>query len=110
MKFGLEDVRDALERASARQTAVTVAAGAVAKALLREIGVDVAGSVVDLEELAGRVDEARQGPGHRRRHRRGARTGRPAGPRLVRDARRTARRAARRRPDGHPGREGRRDR
>ena len=34
MKFGLDDVRDALERASARQTAVTVAAGAVAKALL----------------------------------------------------------------------------
>ena len=60
MKFGLEDVRDALERASARHTAVTVAAGAVAKALLREIGVDVAGSVVDLEELAGRVDEARK--------------------------------------------------
>ena len=60
MKYGLEDVRDALERASARQTAVTVAAGAVAKALLREIGVEVAGSVVDLQELAGRVDDARK--------------------------------------------------
>src|ERR671927_352181 len=34
-KFGLEDVRDALERASARQTAALVAAGAVAKTLLR---------------------------------------------------------------------------
>ena len=42
-KFGLEDVRDALERASARQTAVSVAAGAVAKALLTEIGVTVTG-------------------------------------------------------------------
>ena len=60
MKFGLEDVRDALERASARQTAVIVAAGAVARALLREIGIEVAGSVVDLEALAGRVDEARK--------------------------------------------------
>ncbi len=60
MKYGLDDVRDALERASARQTAVTVAAGAVAKALLREIGVEVAGSVVDLDALAGRVDEARR--------------------------------------------------
>jgi chorismate synthase len=60
MKFGLDDVRDALERASARQTAVSVAAGAVAKALLREIGVEVAGTVVDLDELAGRVDDARQ--------------------------------------------------
>src|ERR687892_1228740 len=34
MKYGLSDVRDALERASARHTAVVVAAGAVAKALL----------------------------------------------------------------------------
>src|ERR671923_2184920 len=43
MKYGLTDVRDALERASARHTAAIVAAGAVAKALLREIGVEVAG-------------------------------------------------------------------
>src|ERR671920_2435998 len=35
LKYGLADVRDALERASARHTAVTVAAGAVPKALLR---------------------------------------------------------------------------
>jgi chorismate synthase len=42
-KFGLADVRDALERASARQTAVSVAAGAVAKALLAKIGVAVRG-------------------------------------------------------------------
>ena len=43
-KFGLGDVRDALERASARHTAVVVAAGAVAKALLHEIDVDVEGA------------------------------------------------------------------
>jgi chorismate synthase len=55
LKFGHEDVRDTLERASARQTAVTVAAGAVAKALLAEIDVEVAGSVVEL----GNVDEAK---------------------------------------------------
>ncbi|HEU0303615.1 MAG TPA: chorismate synthase [Gaiellaceae bacterium] len=60
MKFGLDDVRDALERASARQTAAATAAGAVAKALLREVGVEVAGSVLDLDELRGRVDEARR--------------------------------------------------
>src|SRR5437868_13004109 len=42
-KFGLEDVRDALERASARHTAVTVAAGCVTKALLRAINIDVRG-------------------------------------------------------------------
>src|SRR6185436_16594889 len=44
LKYGLDDVRDALERASARHTAVVVAAGAVAKALLQEIGVTVAGT------------------------------------------------------------------
>jgi chorismate synthase len=59
LKYGLADVRDALERASARHTAVVVAAGAVAKALLREIGVEVAGGVVDAESLPARVDEAR---------------------------------------------------
>src|SRR5438132_13733543 len=42
-KYGLADVRDALERASARQTAVSVAAGALAKALLAEIGFAVRG-------------------------------------------------------------------
>src|SRR5690348_11165503 len=43
LKFGHADTRNALERASARQTAITVAAGAVAKALLREIGIEVEG-------------------------------------------------------------------
>ena len=57
-KYGLEDVRDALERASARHTAVVVAAGAVAKALLAEIGIRVEGRVVT-EDLEQRVDEAR---------------------------------------------------
>jgi chorismate synthase len=42
-KFGFDDVRDALERASARQTAVAVAAGTVAKALLAAIGIIVRG-------------------------------------------------------------------
>ena len=60
MKYGLEDVRDALERASARHTAVFVAAGAVAKALLRQIGIEVAGTVAGLDELEQRVDEARR--------------------------------------------------
>jgi chorismate synthase len=58
LKFGLADVRDALERASARHTAVAVAAGAVAKALLREIGVEVQGRVLG-DDLEARIDEAR---------------------------------------------------
>src|SRR5881398_1281976 len=47
LKYGLADVRDALERASARHTAVVVAAGAVAKALLGTIGVLVRGQALD---------------------------------------------------------------
>jgi chorismate synthase len=45
-KYGLSDVRDALERASARHTAVHVAAGAVAKALLSHIGITVVGTAL----------------------------------------------------------------
>jgi chorismate synthase len=56
-KYGLSDVRDALERASARHTAVHVAAGAVAKALLKEIGIEVRGSA-DVDEAA--IDAARK--------------------------------------------------
>jgi chorismate synthase len=58
LKYGLSDVRDALERASARHTAVIVAAGSVAKALLAEIGVAVDGQVLTVD-LERRVDEAR---------------------------------------------------
>jgi chorismate synthase len=57
-KYGLADVRDALERASARHTAAIVAAGAVAKVLLREIGVTVEGRVLG-DDLEQRVDAAR---------------------------------------------------
>jgi chorismate synthase len=48
LKFGHEDVRNSLERASARHTAVHVAAGAVAKALLRELGIAVEGRPVEI--------------------------------------------------------------
>jgi chorismate synthase len=58
LKHGLADARDALERASARQTAVAVAAGSVAKALLARIGIAVEGRVVT-EGLEQRIDEAR---------------------------------------------------
>jgi chorismate synthase len=57
-KYDLADVRDALERASARHTAVIVAAGAAAKALLTTIGIEVDGHVVS-DDLEQRVDEAR---------------------------------------------------
>jgi chorismate synthase len=60
-KHGLADVRDALERASARHTAVHVAAGAVAKALLREVGIEVAGEALpEAGADPSAVDEARK--------------------------------------------------
>ncbi len=59
LKYGHDDVRNALERASARHTAVQVAAGSVAKALLGTIGIEVHGTTVDEEGLRRRVDEAR---------------------------------------------------
>jgi chorismate synthase len=40
-KYGFDDVRNVLERASARETAARVAAGAVARALLAALGIDV---------------------------------------------------------------------
>ena len=41
LKYGFNDVRNVLERASARETAARVAAGAVARAFLRDLGIEV---------------------------------------------------------------------
>jgi chorismate synthase len=46
LKYDRRDVRDILERASARETAARVAAGAVAKAILAIVGVEIAAHVV----------------------------------------------------------------
>lgn len=47
-KYGFTDARDVLERASARETAARVAAGALAKALLRHLGVEVISHVIQM--------------------------------------------------------------
>ncbi len=41
LKFGHDDVRDVIERSSARETAARVAGGGVAKAILRVVGIEV---------------------------------------------------------------------
>lgn len=51
VKHDLDDVRDVLERASARETAMRVALSVVARALLREMGVDVGSFVVQVGEV-----------------------------------------------------------
>jgi chorismate synthase len=50
-KYGLTDVRDILERASARETAARVAGGAVAKAFLGELGVSVFSHVIQITSV-----------------------------------------------------------
>ncbi|MEC8730095.1 MAG: chorismate synthase, partial [Actinomycetota bacterium] len=47
-KYGFGDARDVLERASARETAARVAAGAVAKKLLSHIGVEIMSHVIQM--------------------------------------------------------------
>ena len=61
-KYGFTDARDVLERASARETAARVAAGAVAKALLRTIGVEIISHVIQMGS-AKSVNTQRPTPG-----------------------------------------------
>ncbi len=51
-KYGTSDVRDVLERASARETAARVAGGAVAKAFLAALGVEVYSHVIRIAGVA----------------------------------------------------------
>jgi chorismate synthase len=60
-KYGFEDARNVLERASARETAARVAAGALAKALLAELGTSVLSHVVRMGAAAVPDDAPRPG-------------------------------------------------
>src|SRR6476469_7717745 len=69
LKYGFSDVRNVLERASARETAARVAAGGVARLLLRELGVEVwsftaevGGVAVDPAKATRSRDEADASP------------------------------------------------
>jgi chorismate synthase len=52
LKYGTTDLRNVLERASARETAARVAAGALARALLLETGIEVRSHVLRIGEAA----------------------------------------------------------
>ena len=58
LKYGHDDVRDVIERASARETAARVAAGGIAKALLRVLGIDVLSETIRIgdETAVARFD------------------------------------------------------
>ena len=57
-KFGHTDVRNVLERASARETAARVAAGGLAKAFLRELGVEVRSHVTRIGTVTAPAPES----------------------------------------------------
>jgi chorismate synthase len=61
-KYGFTDARDVLERASARETAARVAAGALAKRLLDELGVQVISHVIQMGTARAK-EGGRPGPG-----------------------------------------------
>jgi chorismate synthase len=56
-KYGFGDARDVLERASARETAARVAAGTLAKALLRRLGVEIVSHVIQLGSVRSKSDD-----------------------------------------------------
>src|SRR5690625_1789957 len=51
LKYGHRDMRNVLERSSARETTARVAAGAVAKTLLRHLGIEVVGYVKEIASI-----------------------------------------------------------
>ncbi|MBD7936068.1 MULTISPECIES: chorismate synthase [Cytobacillus] len=55
VKYGHRDMRNVLERSSARETTVRVAAGAVAKKLLSSLGIEVVGHVVEIGGIVSNV-------------------------------------------------------
>ncbi|MFA9445648.1 chorismate synthase [Egicoccus sp. AB-alg6-2] len=62
LKYGYDDVRDALERASARETAARVVVGTIAKRLLAEVGIAVVSHVVNIGGVRAPDDAPRPGP------------------------------------------------
>lgn len=57
LKYGHRDVRNVLERASARETAARVAAGSLARRLLEEMGIEILGLVVQIGEVTAAVPD-----------------------------------------------------
>jgi len=52
IKYGLDDIRPILERASARETAARVAVGAVARRLLQEFGIEIHSHTIDIAGMS----------------------------------------------------------
>lgn len=59
LKYARTDIRDILERSSARETTMRVAAGAVCKIFLKECGIEISSKVLDEDNLKSRIDAAK---------------------------------------------------
>ena len=57
IKFNTKDIRNILERASARETAARVALGALTTQFLKEFGIEVIGHVIEIGGVFARVDD-----------------------------------------------------
>ena len=69
LKYGHDDIRNVLERASARETAARVAAGAVARGFLAALGVEVHSHVTQIASVEAPEREDLDARGLRRRRR-----------------------------------------
>lgn len=66
IKYGLKDLRDILERSSARKTAMDVAIGAVAKLILKEFKIEASSTIISIgaeceeDKILKKIDEAKE--------------------------------------------------
>ena len=62
LKYDRDDARDILERASARETTARVAAGAICRKLLRELGISIGSHLVELGGIVAAIPDSSCGP------------------------------------------------
>ncbi|NTV98812.1 MAG: chorismate synthase, partial [Chlorobiaceae bacterium] len=59
LKYGFDDIRPVIERSSARETAARVAAGALSKAFLRALGIEIGSYISSIGPAGGKVPPSR---------------------------------------------------
>lgn len=57
MKYGHKDLRNILERASARETAIRVAAGTIGRQIIESLGIEIAGHVTNIGGIQANIGE-----------------------------------------------------
>ncbi|MGO3731565.1 MAG: chorismate synthase [Vagococcus sp.] len=57
IKYNHDDLRNVLERSSARETTMRVAIGAICKKMLKELGIEIAGHVLEIGGVRGQIPD-----------------------------------------------------